>query len=329
MKKILSITALALASLLSANAQTSVTGYWHSGDVFYKDIKETPKYIAFCGGTCHEGGYSFGLSSTDVKTKTYQQEPVNWEGELVETDEYYTMMKGNVVKHRIVNGEEVLLFYNGSTLTSILKRFSSKDNSLENEICKDIAESIEGVYINKKSNKKIVFNTNCTVSGIQGVAKFTFGEEFETPQLVLVMGKGNCFRVKRTLDGINLYRTVYNEEYDGYEDTNTLVYSLKKTATTIPGAVGNYPFFSKKLATFGQLSNYSKEQLKYIRNEIFARHGYIFTPGGEMDKYFSTKSWYKALPKTKDVKLSETEQLNVALIKYTEADPNYYGEPFE
>jgi hypothetical protein len=51
-----------------------------------------------------------------------------------------------------------------------------------------------------------------------------------------------------------------------------------------------------------------------MRNEIYARHGYIFqTP--QMKAYFNAQSWYRALYNNVDDQLSAIEKSNVALIK--------------
>ena len=63
--------------------------------------------------------------------------------------------------------------------------------------------------------------------------------------------------------------------------------------------------------------------LKVIRNEIFARHGYVFIKGGEMDKYFRSKEWYT--PKFNNINhlLSDIEKHNIKLIKELESEQNY------
>lgn len=47
---------------------------------------------------------------------------------------------------------------------------------------------------------------------------------------------------------------------------------------------------SRKL-TKSDLKKLSKKQLRYARNELYARHGRIFDDE-ELDKYFRSKSWY-------------------------------------
>lgn len=51
-----------------------------------------------------------------------------------------------------------------------------------------------------------------------------------------------------------------------------------------------------------------------LRNEIFARHGKVFT-NKWLQKYFASFSWYKANPKFTDAMLSEIEKKNIVTIK--------------
>lgn len=76
-----------------------------------------------------------------------------------------------------------------------------------------------------------------------------------------------------------------------------------------------YKLTKKELLSF---INHYNLNLKVIRNEIFARHGYIFKNGGEMDKYFSSKEWY--IPKLNNINhlLSDIEKHNIRLIKQLE-----------
>lgn len=71
--------------------------------------------------------------------------------------------------------------------------------------------------------------------------------------------------------------------------------------------------------TESMLADYSAEDLRIIRNEIYARHGYIFKDE-ELAAYFESKSWY--VPTTDLVEESELNQYelaNVELIKSLES----------
>ena len=77
---------------------------------------------------------------------------------------------------------------------------------------------------------------------------------------------------------------------------------------------GKYPKGSNKRLKHSDVSNLSKYELKIMRNEIFARHGYIFKTSA-MAQYFSGQSWYRPLHKDVSSKLSTTEKDNVNFIK--------------
>ncbi len=81
---------------------------------------------------------------------------------------------------------------------------------------------------------------------------------------------------------------------------------------------GKYPEASSVKLTSRELQNYSKKELKIMRNEIFARHGHIFIAGSAMDKYFSAKNWYKRRKKVNFNELTEIEKHNIEIIKELE-----------
>ena len=71
-----------------------------------------------------------------------------------------------------------------------------------------------------------------------------------------------------------------------------------------------------RVLTAGDMKGFSKENLRLARNEIFARHGYVFK-SEELQAYFLQQPWYKpALAYTGD--LTDIEKQNVAMIKALE-----------
>ncbi len=80
---------------------------------------------------------------------------------------------------------------------------------------------------------------------------------------------------------------------------------------------GKYPFTSQRYLTREELSSFSDAELKLMRNEIFARHGYIFKTDA-MNRYFSRQPWYR--PQSDNVidRLSPIELANVTTIKAAE-----------
>lgn len=68
------------------------------------------------------------------------------------------------------------------------------------------------------------------------------------------------------------------------------------------------------------LSNIDRSELRLMRNEILARHGYRFM-SKDLREYFGGKSWYKPCANNNSIRLSVIEQTNVELIKSQEALP--------
>lgn len=86
---------------------------------------------------------------------------------------------------------------------------------------------------------------------------------------------------------------------------------LESTESAIPG---RYPEASLRYLTDADLRGKPAPELKIMRNEIFARHGYIFQTA-VMRTYFRRQPWYK--PRYKDVSsmLTDIESANIELIK--------------
>lgn len=70
-----------------------------------------------------------------------------------------------------------------------------------------------------------------------------------------------------------------------------------------------------------ELIGKSADELRLMRNEIFARHGYIFK-SEDLNKYFSSKRWYKPALNNVDSTLTEIEKINIKLISKFESTPS-------
>ncbi len=81
-----------------------------------------------------------------------------------------------------------------------------------------------------------------------------------------------------------------------------------------------FPTSSYSLLTESDLQECTAYELYLARNEIFARHGYIFV-NDDLNTYFRSKAWYTPLYTESEFNwnwLSEIEQENVALIQERE-----------
>ena len=67
------------------------------------------------------------------------------------------------------------------------------------------------------------------------------------------------------------------------------------------------------------LGRFSKSQLRLMRNEILARHGWRFQ-SKDLQDHFGSQPWYKPVANNNSIKLSIIEMTNVQLIKSEEAE---------
>lgn len=89
--------------------------------------------------------------------------------------------------------------------------------------------------------------------------------------------------------------------------------SLHKTkSNTTPG---QYPESSERLLTEKDMEHLTPWGLTVMENEIYARHGFIFSHA-DLRKHFRTEKWYKGKYRSmKSIKLTDTEQKNIAFIR--------------
>jgi YARHG domain len=84
------------------------------------------------------------------------------------------------------------------------------------------------------------------------------------------------------------------------------------------GVPGNYPEASTRNLDGSELAAKSCYELKIMRNEIYARHGYIFKTA-DMRAYFSRQNWYRPLAADVSGQLSGVERRNTQLIQQYES----------
>lgn len=79
-----------------------------------------------------------------------------------------------------------------------------------------------------------------------------------------------------------------------------------------------------RLLTEKELRQWDYESLGYILHEIYARHGYHFTPGSEYESYFAGQSWYTPSAQNNVdgcfAAMSDIEWANADLIQQIQVD---------
>lgn len=103
-------------------------------------------------------------------------------------------------------------------------------------------------------------------------------------------------------------------------------YNLKAKDFSYQPNAGSWPEASERKLTEEDVWNYNSEELRLMRNEIYARHGYSFKIK-DMRYYFEDQNWY--MPITTDIRrdLTITEIENIELIyEYETYYEEYYDE---
>ena len=124
------------------------------------------------------------------------------------------------------------------------------------------------------------------------------------------------------IEGNKFYSDEGNGEFVVYEPEGKQIYGLRfgneigyKTSGIDGMFAGEYPQSSTQVIRKQDLSTMSAYQLKIMRNEIFARYGYIFREGGKMDQYFRTQKWYDPQYQNVNSFLTKLEKENIKLIQ--------------
>jgi len=110
------------------------------------------------------------------------------------------------------------------------------------------------------------------------------------------------------------------EDINKDESNNFKIYNANIDCSTINFDInlpGDYFIASSKKLTTHELRKYSKAKLRLMRNEIFARYGYIFN-SADLAKHFGKMKWYTPKNNNVDKYLTEIEKANIATIKELE-----------
>ncbi len=114
--------------------------------------------------------------------------------------------------------------------------------------------------------------------------------------------------------GFNLYTTNTDDGEFEYEPAKLWV----KLTIDQEKNQGRWPLLKGDIVMEKNAMYYTKKQIRIMRNEIYARHGYKFA-SADITAHFSKMSWYHPVDDNSKVHLSDVETLNVSILKNMEA----------
>ncbi len=112
---------------------------------------------------------------------------------------------------------------------------------------------------------------------------------------------------------------------DDLKSEKVISYSSEEEDTTSNFENDNYEYeqdyilsySSDRILTYSDVKDLSKTEIKYARNEIYARNGRLFN-NKELQRYFNNKSWYDGYIEpeyfNEDYMLTEVEYRNVKFL---------------
>ena len=316
----LAVTIMLAFQMMAGNLGNIHETCWHDGFALYHAI-ENNGVIDFQGGTLHEGGYGFkvvkGRGGKMVAMSIYDGfESLTTSGRSVSR---------STIERRTVNGQDLLLITSPEgKLTDVL--IAVVDGNLTPILENQMNQMLDGVYTDGKGN---TFSFDgfgkMSVRGVKNGKWDAYNYIYidESPSNMfeyLPLDKHYSFEPNGYDLKLNEVTTKKGKSWD--DDDLDLVtvksFKIKKSKGMRYTGKGFWPITSEEVLTAGYLGFYDLESLRLMRNDIYARHGYIFKDKA-LRKVFAGQSWYK--PTTSDassLKLNETERINIALIQNME-----------
>ena len=208
-------------------------------------------------------------------------------------------IEGAVAKLRTIDGERCLLLYVGNELYDIYHEFIKAykmETLYDLEAYLMLKTQLAGEYIDSKGDL-VTFNAdNRSVTGLFDDTKhFKVVEVYDMPSTILQFDE-TAYSFSHEDDGLLLTKmkcdTEDPESWEATEKTIRLYHVLPSQMKGTAGKSSRFDFASQSLLYKESLYGFTKSELKLMRNEIYARHGYQFsTP--DMKEYFSKCPWYK------------------------------------
>ena len=317
MKRTRIIAFLLMLICIGLQAQSVKNGSrWTDGMTVYEAVNHG-NLIKFTGGTSHEGGYQFTLSK--VSEGKYLLQSYNKEGDVslrgddsgykvdliidVENSRQFLVV-------RDVRGQAVDLLYKDDV------------DSAYNIMANDLLSMLMGTYKDESGDTYLFDFGRCKFGNGSQETDYELCSEFDMPSNTF-RAYGKYWTFEFTVDGIDLFKAQYNSEEDVYVRGD-----LIKHLTYQDIGNGRWPFTANSVVTRSKLRYYSPEELRLMRNEIMARHGYSFS-SLDLQQHFGMKSWYHPLNDNNHIHLSLGEVLNVELIKAEENDRDVEEQKME
>ncbi|MGZ2371686.1 YARHG domain-containing protein [Ancylomarina sp. YFZ004] len=194
----------------------------------------------------------------------------------------------------------VLKYYTGVGSYSVL-RFMNESKSREGEEYEIMQNSDhDGSYAEAKSTSYEFINENII-------------EILDTR--IIVKDTSKYDQASKWMKGGNLFWDCETEKFGSYRyikvDSNCIVTMFRPNTDISENR--KYKQASERILKPKDLNEFSKQELRLMRNEIFADYGYQFN-SKDLKNYFNSESWYHPKHKIVQSRLSMVEKINIKTI---------------
>lgn len=307
--------------------------YWHNGSTFINILSETDSAIIAVEMSLHEGADAQPWFKSDLPGDFLRPNQIGnaWTDNVIHYNDliiHKTIGEQEcfLVFGRTRNLEDVFIRYDGHSTNERYKQSHGFDSVLESDIRRQIIGTYhvnDQAWVITRDSIRIFSHSSLPDQPSFSYAYSIRWGEVDMPENVLTLSDGRNLCFKLTADGLDFYNGISHIEHDGefeWISQGDLLCHLHKTHldNKVPG---RWPEASTTILTRGYLAPYPAEVLRFIRNEIFARHGRTFTDPKLTAFFHSEGQWYgTALSNPTLDRLSEIEELNIQLIGAVEKE---------
>ncbi|NOU62009.1 YARHG domain-containing protein [Marinifilum caeruleilacunae] len=309
--RLILILNILLLPLYSFGQKDDILSTWTNGYEFYSASRYQDSLILCTGGNLHEGGYMFALRQIDTSFFQFTDCPF---------EDFHPSIgnKFETVNLSIINGQKVLII--NSKAGIVREVLIELNSSLEELIIQNkVNYELSGKYVDDELKHYGFYPNKQSAYGFDSTEIYKFEYEFDIPANYITFESGQTYYYEQTEKGLDIYGASCNE--NDYWTKGDKIKSLRRVeyfhTTNNKNLFGNYPFASTTILLPSILEKFSKVELRIMRNEIFARHAYIFK-SNKMKSHFTSQDWYQGKAENVNSKLSDLEKLNIKLISWAE-----------
>ena len=304
-------------------ATIDVGSVWQDGLEWFQ-VRKEGDVLVFFGGTLHEGGSVFGLKANGGNR--YKVVPALWENDPEMEAEASVSARGLLglepndlsAELKVFDGKPIIVIkHKTQGVRSVLLRVEGNGmQGLEQSMKASLAQWMSGKW-QGNDGKRYTMQPDQSYSFPTGSGKYKVVSVYEIPTSIIALNDGSHWSVesangKMTLTEVK--QDIQDEElWEPVNGGKIIQLSLSPEDQQ----QWRYGFASTVPLTVGMIEMYDKEDLRIMRNEIWARHGYKFN-SPDLQQRFSKVKGYKPVADNSQVHLTPLEQLNAETIKALE-----------